>query len=298
MKVKLKILAIIAGGVLALAVPVAVFFIRAPVLIVTDIAFTLLYGVDRIRMESILSSLSLFRPVKTVVIADDAADDIVQFVIAEVSSNPYCVIFPLRFAQAARIYRTQNPDIPVIMLEGRYPEGNNPSARILGNQPADFFVYKTDLDADFYRAGVAAAILDRGKNDRIAVFLENHVQTRGREAFLRAMNEQTPPLQAVFYTAFSHFSGTHDFSCVILAGVAAEYLDRYTDIPVIFFTWMNPSFLPVDVVIIFNDSPWVQAVPAVRMVNAGVAAGLIPSRLIFLPGNGIDKEILRKLRKI
>ena len=298
MKQKLESLAVFAVLALALSSPFVIYLARSPVLIVTDVSFGSLYGGDRIRRETAFSSLLLYRRVKTVPVADDAGDDIVQFAVAEASSRPFCALFPLRFAQAARLYREQNPSVKVILLEGRYAEGSNPSEKAVGGNAGDYFIYKTDIDADFYRAGLAAAILDGEKNGKTAVFLESHLQTQGKEAFLRALDDMEKPLQTSFYTSFSQFSGDPGLSCVVLGGIGADYLDKYSGVPVVFFTWMPPSLLPFDAVLVLNDSPWAQTVQAVRMAAAGMQSGQLRSKKLFLPGKDIDKRTLRKLRKI
>ena len=299
MRIKLKKTAMAAGIGLAVVIPLLVFLAHSPVLVVTDHSFVLLYGASKIRAEAFRSSLVLFRLVKSVIVADDVGEDIVQFAIAEVSKRPFCVIFPLRFAQAARLYREQNPQVPVVLLEGRYAEGANPAASALGGgNMEDYFLYKTDITADFYLAALAAAVLDGEKNGRIAVFLESHLQVQAREAFLKALNDIKKPLQTSFFTSFSQFSGISDLSCVVLAGVGADYLDKYPGVPVIFFTWINPSLLPVDVVMVFDDSPWVQSVQAARMVAARMVKGQIHSGREILRGRDIDKDTLRKLRNL
>jgi hypothetical protein len=276
----------------------AVFFARSPVLIVTDYSFIELYGKSRIRYEAVYSSLVLFRQVKAVTVTDDAGDDIVQFAITDVSSRPFCVLFPLRFARVARNYREIYPHIPVVILEGRYPADANPAGYAIGQDTDDYFLFKTDISADFYRAGLAAAIIDGEKDGRIVVFTENGIQSLAREACLRSLNDIGKPLHTSFFTTFAQFVENPSLSCVIMTGAASDYFDKQFKVPVIYFTWLNPELVSADVIVIFNDSPWVQTVPAVRMVAAGMTKGQIQSKTIVLKGNNIDKNTLRKLRKI
>jgi hypothetical protein len=275
-----------------------VFLVRPPVLIVSDFSFSELYGVKRLKIETARSSFALFRRIKPVVVTDDAGDDIVQAAVEGASKKPLCVLFPLRFARVAHSYREKKPDIPVVLLEGRYPETANPALFAVGGNTEDYYIYKTDISADFYRAGLAAAILDGEKNERIVIFLEGNVQTQAREAVSKALKDAEKPLQTSFFTSFAQFTGNQNVSCVILAGSGAEYPDKYTDVPIIFFSWINPELIPEDIVLVFNDSPWVQAVSSVRMVQAGMKNGLIPSKILFTGGKGIDKAAFRKLRKI
>jgi len=298
MKALYKKLAIPAGFVLAVIILLLMYFVRSPALVLTDASFAMLYDEARIRREVRNSSFALFRRVKPVVIADDAGDDIIQFAIAEVSSKPFCVIFPLRFAKSARLYREKNPSAVVILLEGRFSENDNPAANAVGGSTDDYFVYKTDINADFYTAGLIAAALDGGKNGRIVVFLENNVQNQGREAVLKALNDIETPLQTSFYASFSQFTSNSDISCVILTDAGAEYFERNSGTPVIAFSWINPAYLHKDIAVTFDDSPWAFLVPAVRMASAKMTKGQIPSKRSILAEKTIDKAVLKKIKKL
>jgi len=337
MKTKNKKLAVIIFIALFSAVPLIIFFTRSPVLVVADQSSVLLYGASRVRSDTLKSSLTLFRRVKPVIAADDAGDDILQFVIAEVSSRPFCVLFPLRFAKTAFFYREQHPEIPVIIMEGRHPSEASPSAFAIGSKQDDYFLYKTDIAADFYNAGLAASFLidsimsGNNKNDAktndekseksekkkageseasekskknekggtCVIFMEAQIQRQAREAFLKAIQDQEKTIQTHFFTSFSQnqISRISDISCAVLAGQGADFLEKYSDIPVIFFTWMDLSAIPANVTLVFNDSPWVQTVPAVRMAAAGVQNGQIPSIPSAFKFNKAGIEILQKMKK-
>jgi hypothetical protein len=295
MKLQLKFIVIIAVFALAAVAAVVVFYSRPPVIIVTDLSFIPLYGEDRIRCESRRSSIFLFRKVETAGIADDASDDIVTIAISGFSPRPFCVIFPLRFANSARLYREQNPQVPVVLLGGRQSEDQLLS--VLGSKAGDFFVYRTDIDSDFYRAGIAAASLDVNGDGKIAVFLETSLRTQAREAFLRGVNTLEKPPEALFFTRVSQFNESSGISCAVLAGTGAEYFEKEAGVPVIFFTWADPVFLHEDVALLVDDSPWAQCVQAVRMAAKQTENALIKSK--FQPVNKkiINRETLRKIQK-
>jgi hypothetical protein len=290
------IIALLAAAFIAL-LTLIVYLARSPVLVVTDEAFVLLYGQSRIKSETKKASFSLFRKLRTVLIADDSGVDMVPIAINEVSTRPYCVLFPLRFAHAARIYREQNPEISVVILEGRYPDGENAVFSAAGINVNDYFIYKTDFDDEFLKAGLVAAALDNEKNGKIVVFMEPHIQIQARTVFLQALGSLNNPLDTRFYTSFSQFSEIPDISCAVLAGEGAGFFENNSDIPVVFFTWNNPVFMPPEVVLIVNDSPWIQAVGAVRMVSAGLKQGKIRSKYIVLKSQNIDTELLHKILK-
>jgi len=298
MKINRFTLAVVSGAAFVVFLPFFIFIVRSPVLIVSDPVFEQLYGVSRVRRETVIVSLSLYRRVITVAVADDTGDDIVQFAISQASSKPYCVIIPLRFAKAARLYREKNPLIPVVLLEGRAAQGTNPVEFGIGDNKEDYFLYRTDIDADFYRAGIAAAFLDGDKNGSIAVFLDAPIQTQAREAFFRALNDVNKPLQSSFYTNYSQSFEIQELSCLVLAGVGAEYIDKQATVPIIFFSWIDITYMPNDIIIVFDDSPWAQLHEAVRMVSAKMTEGQIPSKCVVLGAKNIDKRILRKIKKI
>lgn len=280
-----KILIIIITAALAVLIPFAVYSLRSPVLILSEESFTALYGEKRIRKENIRNSIALFRRVLMVKTANDAGEDIIPHAVAEISSSPYCVLFPLRFTRSARLYKEQNPGIPVILLEGR---------RIETKSEFDFS-YKTDIENDFFQAGIAALELAAG--GKIAVFLESSIDRLAREAFLRGIGEEKAS-EVKFYTNFSHYHPVNELSCAVLAGIGAEFMEGNVDIPVIYISWLNPGYVPQNVVMIINDSPLAQVKEAVRLFSAGEKEGKIRSNFLTVNSKKIDKKILRKIKKI
>jgi hypothetical protein len=285
-----KLLFITLFAVLALVISLIVFFSRSPVLIVADQALIPFYGKSRMEKETRRAAFSLFRPVKNIFIADNAGDDIVQYAVTEVSSRPYCVIFYHRFTKAARIYRENNPEIPVVILEGR--SGKEQS------MTEDYFFYKTDVQSDFYKAGLAAGAIENNKNGKIIVFLEPENEIKAKEAFLSALNTLGRPFDPLFFTSFNDYYDISDISCVVISGIGVEFIDTNPGVPVILFTWLDPDFLPSNVVLVFNDSPWVQSLQAARMVSASLTKGQILSKIIVSNRKNIHKETLRKILKM
>jgi len=309
MRFKPKILIITLSFVLLAIVPLVVFNVRAPVLIVAEQSFIELYGKKRLQKESFNTSVALFRAVKTVLVTDDVGDDVVPFAIAEVSVKPYCVLFPLRFTRSAQIYRELNPNIPVVVLEGRYSQNENPSERLLGANKSDFFIYKTDINDDFYRLGLVINYIKpviAPKNDdsaqeiekkgTIAVFI-NQNQSQIKDIFLRGLYDSGVLQETLFFSSFLQYSDMPDLSCVVLAGLGYEYLEKKTGVPVVSFSWIDPFLLPADVVMVVNDSPWVQAEQAVGMVQAGEKTGLIKSKFLILDEKKFDKGVFALLKK-
>ena len=280
-----KPLIITSGLVMALLALYIVFQTRSPVLIVSEEAFNALYGIKRIETENLLDSITMFRKVRLVTVANDAGEDIVPHAISEISSSPYCVLFPFRFTNSARLYKEQNPDIPVILLEGRNAT----------NTTGFDFLYKTDMENDFYKAGLAASLL--AAEGKIVVFLESSIDRQARDAFLKDFSEEKIS-DTFFYTNYSNYRQISELSCAVLVGIGSEFIEGNAEIPIIYTSWLDPGYFPSNVVMIINDSPLAQAREAVRLFSAGEKEGLIRSKIHVQNSKIIDRKLLRKIQKI
>ena len=130
-----------------------IFFIRSPVLVVTDVPFAALYGESHLKQRRISASIRLFRQVKPIMVADGVSSDVVIIAITEASKQPLCVLFTRTQASAAMRFHQQFPETPVVLFSGLISASDLPS-------PDDFlYVYSTDRDVDLYRAGLFAGIL-------------------------------------------------------------------------------------------------------------------------------------------
>jgi len=268
--------------ILILFVPVLIFFSRPPVLFVTENSFIMLYGEDRFTRDIIISSIRLFRQVKAVVVSNDAGNDIISYAVTEISDNPYSVLFPLRYARSAEIYQERNSSVNVVLLEGRHQAGSS----ISPSRQNEFFIYRTDIESDFYRAGFAAVSYAEGNNGSIAVFIEPNINavygTQVRQAFLRGINEHMNPPQVNFYSYIFDFPDSIVLSCIVLVGAGWELLERRPGIPVILFSWADASMMPSDVVLIIDDSPLAQITQTIAFVSAGEKSGHIKSKFTIL----------------
>jgi len=294
-----KPLAVLAGIFIALAATALVFYKRPPVLVVTDAPYIELYGKKRLARQMAASSLALFRWVKPVLTADGASPDILVAAISQASMNPYCVLFPGYFAQAAERYHMEFPEIQAVILSGYGASSDLP-------QPDGVLcVYRTDLEADMYRAGLIAGALGLKKSSEEAqrtcfLLQDRYIQGAEREVFSRGLRESDPEAVARFANSVSDMSALEGVSCVVLTRSGAEYLDKNAKIPLIFFTWLDPYMLPAETAAVFDDSTWALVVPAARMAASGQAEGKIPSKPLVFSGetadNGIDR-ILKQLAK-
>ena len=314
-----RLLAILAFVLVVLAVPPLVFFIRSPVLIVTDWPFVALYGVNHIKREQAAASFALFRRVKPVVIADEAGPDMLVMALSRASSRPFCVLFPPRHAATATRYHEQFPEIRSIVIGGLSPAADLPS-------PGGFlYVYRTDRETDLYRAGLFAGILadlrqkmeesstrrtrmiggfPSDQTDQAApvrrtfALWQDHTVTAGqRDLFSRGVREIDPESAVVFARNADEMPVASGLFCVVLAGAGHEYLERHTPIPVILFSWLDPALAPQEVAVIFDDSPWGLVIPAVRMAAKRQAELKLPSKPLIISDNIADNSLFRMLKK-
>jgi len=315
-----KLLVILAVILAVLAVPVVIFCIRPPVLVVTDAPFVLLYGKSHLRRQQFAASLALFRRVKPVIVADDAGSDVVNIAIQGAARQPSCVLFPRNQSAAALRFHEQSPETPVALFSGlvSIPEIPPPNGYLC--------IYGTDRLTDLYRAGLFAGILGnipskpvkkvKKKDESAAVspvssvstpktyvlWQDKYVQAAGRELFSQGVHEKDPESGIIFANSADDMPDMKVISCAVLTGAGAEYLGKNPRMPLILFSWLNPDFAAREIVVLFDDSAWALTVPAVRMAVQQEAQGTIPSKpLIFsakIAHNGVVRMLKKSAKKV
>ncbi|MDR2718442.1 MAG: hypothetical protein LBB89_10345 [Treponema sp.] len=309
---RIRLLVVIALILAVLAAPVVIFCIRPPVLIVTDTSFAVLYGKSHLRRQQRDASFALFRRVKPVMVADSAGSDVVDIAIRAAARQPFCVLFAGNRAEIAVRFHEQFPETPVVLFSGLVKTPEIPS-------PDGFLcVYDVDRPVDLYRAGLCAGILgvvppkpvkEVEKQDESAapppaftpktyvLWQDPYVQSAERELFSRGLREQDPESVIIFVNSLAEMPDMKAISCTVLTGAGAEYLGKNPRMPLILFSWLNPDFTAREVVVLFDDSAWALAVPAVRMAVQRQAGGAIPSKPLIFSAKIADNNIFRMLQK-
>ena len=293
------------------AAPFAVFFLRSPVLVVTDAPFAALYGKDNLRRQQLSASLTLFRWVKPVMVADGVSPDMVIYALREAASQPVCALFARSQAIAALRYHEQFPEISVVVLSGLVlvPELSSPDGFLC--------VYGTDREVDLYRAGLCAGILGSARRNlapqteiqpesappradapqTYVLWQDRSVRGTGRELFSQGVQEEDPESNVIFINLAIQMPDVKGVACLTLTGAGFEYLERNPPIPLILFGWLDPALTAREVIVQFDDSPWALAVPAVRMAVQQQAEGKIPSKPLIFSGKTADNNVFRALKK-
>jgi hypothetical protein len=265
----------------------ALFFLRSPILMVTDPFFDALYGPWKTREKQVLLSLRFFRPVKPVSMGEDADQDMVPFGVEAVSARPYCVLFPFRYGEGARRYVSQHPAVPAAVVGGRLSPFRE-------EEEIPFF--GTDTVLDMYRAGLCAAAFVRVDGE-VFVFPDPFVSGPDREAFLeglRAGGYTKDPLYMNAYTDLNSRTGVS----VVMTGTPPSFLEGGVKIPVILFSWMDPAVSSGDVKIVFDDSPWALAAETVKSLGQGGEGRVIPSKISVLGRKIQDRALAKEIRNL
>jgi hypothetical protein len=242
------------------------FLLRSPVLVVSDPAFDFFYRSRRLAVGQIRAALELFRPVKNVRISGEAGEEVAVFVVESAAAKPYCVLFPFRYRAEGRRYAREHPGIPTGLLVGRgrapdYADGLVPVA--------------TDTAADLYRAGRLAAILaEEGSGGGEVLFIyDDYPEERERDSFQAGL-AAGGYAGTVNYAAPDFPSAGSVFRAAVIRGPGRfDAADR----PALLFSWMDPARVPANIKVVFDDSPWVQAAEAARIVAGRREVKKIPS---------------------
>jgi hypothetical protein len=277
-----------------------VFFVRPPVLLVTDSVYEQLYGRFRGIRAMAETSLMFFRLVKPVRIAVDAGIDVAVFTVEAASKKPFCVIFPYRYHREAGQYKKDFPDVPVIILSGRLRELP---------EDAGIHTFRTGTEGDYFRIGriAAAFALNRqedagGNAGGVLFFRDDLVTTEDWDAFklgLKAEGFVAEPIEARNTADYTVYKGA---ACAVISGAAENFLSQDLNLPVIIFSWMDSALTNSMVKVIFDDSPWAQSVAAVKAAAGKLRAEErveeIPSKILVLKERIPEKEFLRKIMGI
>ncbi|MDR2404094.1 MAG: hypothetical protein LBD78_08705 [Spirochaetaceae bacterium] len=265
-----------------------VFFLRSPVLLVTDNSFGRIYGGMRGMMVRVEAALKLFRPVKQVWIAGGSGPDMVVFAVEGISEKPFCVLFPYRYQEGARRYAERHPGTPAAVLTGR--------ARVSGGDDIPYIM--TNTRVDLYRAGRSAAVFAGGEGE-VLLFQDESLGASEREAFELGLQDGGFERSPRYLRGNTESAIPGNTSVVVIIGPADHYLRQNYDIPVILFSWIDPELTRRSIKVFFDDSPLALA------AEAAAAASTVPGEMTEIPsrvelmGQRIsEKKILLALKKV
>jgi len=261
-----------------------VFFCRKPIILVSDKPFIQLYGKERDKRARIILSITHFRRVKTVDIAAEAGPDLVAQAAASLSRRPYAVFFPYRYREGANRYLKDRPDSFVFVLGGRNRPENNP------DQP---WWFCTDSVTDMYRAGLLTGelALQEPEKGAAALYYEK-LGTGETAAFKQGLEDQgwkeEPFISTNAETTLRYLKEKTACLVIYRRGDIRFYDEMGKSI---LFSWIDPFFISDRTAALFDDSPWAQLGPALKLlkkekISPGMTGfSLIPSGITVFKRN-------------
>ncbi|MDR0473110.1 MAG: hypothetical protein LBH43_05525 [Treponema sp.] len=268
---------------------ITAFFIRAPVLLITDASFNSIYGAWRMKKKQAEVSLSLFRPFRLVTVSEGASPDLIAISVKAASSAPYVVFFPYRYEQGALQYSEANSGIPVAVLGGR--------ARINQKKP-ELILVRTDYAADLYFAGAAAYLIAEGRQGNILFFYDGTMNNADREAVSSGVKDAGGSRNPLFVSAGSNYSQWDNAACVITNGSATDYFEKSQKVPSVLFSWIDTAMTPHKVKVLIDDSPPAVIVRAVKGLKNGEREFFLKSEYTLFPERFEDKAPAEKIKKL
>ena len=268
---------------LGFGIALRVFYNRPPILIIMDIPFSALYGPERLERQSRCISLTFFRRVILVPVDESAAPELMALAVQDVFVSPWAVVFPYRYLEGARRYKEAIPGTLVLVVGGT------------GQSNAeDFSLVLTDTHTDLYRAGMAAALFTGEK--RPLFLSDGYLSDELREVFLQGLVDNGSLSEPVFMYASSAYPSWPEIGCVVVAGPAAAFAEQNLDIPVILFSWIDPSLTPGTVKLVFDDSHMTLALEALKAPPAQEI--LLPSSLSIFGDRIGEKAVYSELKDL
>jgi hypothetical protein len=297
-----------------------VFFFRPPVILVSDIYSSALYGADWERMRLLSLSLKILRPVHIYRLMEETDSKTISENIIKANSKPHSVFFPGRFSDAAQFY---GDDIK--------EQGNQTTKAVLCYDSSrelqaheNIIIAVNGPQIDYYRAGYSAALLAKD-------YVTKKEKTLAAATTASAAAASDPPSsvdegEIVFIydtqptsensdafirgTAAAGFTGTTNFSlgrdsllndrvsCFVIEGPPAGILGSTATQPMIILTWFyNKNYLRQNIKVQIDDSPYA-LIPKVLKERPKTGSTIsIPADFIILDSHIKDRALSASLRR-
>jgi hypothetical protein len=265
---------LIAGGVLgfvlaAFAFSVLSIALRAPVLVLGDQAFTMLYGQERLLKAQVEATLRLWRPVLPVNVeapvnaSERQLDEAAARAAGNASPSPFLLLFPRRYAGAVPVYCSLFPKnaSAVRVLDGR-ENVNGSDGRVH---------FKTDSTSDWYAAGCMAALLAGRKE--VVVFSSAGLTAPENKALTAGLAREGMTATPRFLGPDAGKPGQQTTGCIIYADTAGRSGGNgdAKEIPSILFSWLDPSLMSSGTAAVLDDSVWAQILPIYKGEKAAAS---------------------------
>ena len=285
------------------------FFFRAPIILVSDIYFSTLYGGAHEQVRRLQATFSILKQIRLVRVLQDTDNLSLSEAVERASSRPpEAVFFPYSYAEAAELYastqkKAGNEMTKTIVLADRNKPG-------LGEELC--YYVRTDGDIDFFRAGHCAAILARERGGASALMPEMtrsiifiydaDISVTDRKTFITGTEEDVPFTGRIDFASGYDNRNWNSAASVVIHGLAPAFLQSSIDIPSILFSWQdNINYLPSQVKIMVSDSPYYIIPVALRQLrktddpeNKNLT---VASKFTLIPSRIQEKTLIKELKK-
>ncbi|MFA6507573.1 MAG: hypothetical protein WCT14_15840 [Treponemataceae bacterium] len=227
----------------------AVFIFRKPIIVVSDTAFEILYGEGRASISRIELSILAFRPVRLALVSENAA----PFSAAEVAMSvagprgAACVLLPTRYRAGAEILLRRLPGTPIVLVGESDPEVSRGAMISFG----------PDRATDLYRAGLLSGKLAAGQP--LVLRIDGLRDSNLKEPFIQGVAESGCKESPSFLNPGEPLSAAVASSFVTNAAYAQDEAPC-----AIIFSWADPSLLPQEIKVVFDDSLYALSFDAFR----------------------------------
>ncbi|MDR3324640.1 MAG: hypothetical protein LBS82_01440 [Spirochaetaceae bacterium] len=282
------------------------FFLRPPVILVTDVYSHALYGAEQEQLQIFTSSFRILRQVKVFRIMEETDGYTIAEAIKKARPIPRFVFFPFHYSEAAKIYNDHIKQ-----------EGNDATKTIVlfyeENQTKnknDYISIAPDIRLDYYRTGRSAAILSReiraSREDnlnihrQITFMYDTQANSEAQSAFEKGLQDGGYSGTARFVNA-RDMVDHNNLDCVVIEGPANAFLQSVKEIPAILLSWFHDTnYFPDNIKIQINDSPYALIPKVVGLPESSLVAGAVlkvPSSFQILRNKIVNKKLIGELSK-
>jgi hypothetical protein len=282
------------------------FFLRSPVILVTDIYSHALYGEQWEQIRALEASCRILRPVRVFRIMEETDSQSIADAIINARFTPHSVFFPYRYMEAAVSYSSKletsgNKKIKTFLFLNKHQKGANTESLIS---------IESDAGVDSYRIGYSAAVLSRearvsrhedsGDGGEIVFIYDTEINENEKSAFERGVQDGKFSGRTLF--ALNAEARIRDnIDCVVIGGPAAVVLQSVTETPVILLSWFyNTNYLPLNVKMQIDDSPYALIPKTFKTPGRALKAGSVitlPSNFKIINNRIVNRKLISELRK-
>ncbi|MDR0540247.1 MAG: hypothetical protein LBG74_07080 [Spirochaetaceae bacterium] len=239
----------------ALVLLVITLAVRREIVVVNDKYFSTMYGEKREKAQALENSIKTLRRVRIFYVDDSENNDIIAQTITERFENPFCVIFPYRYAQAAVLYADANERISTLILSER-----NLSRPVTGKA----LYVPPSTEADYYRAARIAGQLAREPQTKaeteeaaqtVVVITGESLTDDQKNAVENGLRDSR---WAGNYSVISLTSGisSENAAAMVLISSAGSFVQMTRETPCVIFSAAPQYLFPAFIKAAVDDSVW------------------------------------------